>query len=177
MTEEVVPAFSEANIEKAIVDARGDVFLAAQLLGHVTTLKVHRAIRSSERLTAVYLAIEQVKQLPEFDRISTERLEQEISSRIVIYRSDALAALHDLATMPISGDNSAQNQVKLAAAARLAGSAGPRGEASELEETLRDLNEQYQVDAPRIKITRQTSIEIERSSEKVIEGEARPAAE
>jgi hypothetical protein len=40
------PAFNEANIERALIEAQGDLFVAAQLLGHVTVLKLDRAIRA-----------------------------------------------------------------------------------------------------------------------------------
>lgn len=172
MTDEVVPAFNEGNIEKALIDAQGDLFVASQLLGHVTVLKLDRSIRASERLQALFLTIKQVKALPEYDRASQERLEQEIARRMTFYRADGLEALHELATMPV-GENSAMAQVKLAAAARLSG-AMERGGSSELEETLRELNENYHREAPRIKITRQTSIEIG-SGERVIDGTAAPA--
>lgn len=168
----VVPAFTEANIERALIDAQGDLFVASQLLGHVTVLKVDRAIRASERLQAVFLTIKEVKALPEYDRTSQERLEQEIARRMTFYRADGLEALHELATMAV-GENSAMAQVKLAAAARLSGGM-EREASSDLEETLRELNESYHLNAPRIKITRQTTIEMS-PDERVIDGEASPA--
>lgn len=168
---DIAPAFNEANIEKALIDAQGDLFVAAQLLGHVTMLKVDRAVRASDRLQAVFLAIKDVKR--EYDRISQERLEQEIARRMTFYRADGLEALHQLATMSI-GENSAMAQVKLAAAARLSG-AMDRESSSELEETLRDLNDQYHRNAPRIKVTRQTIVEMSPPDERVIDGTASPA--
>lgn len=168
----VAPAFNEANIEKAILDAQGDLFVASQLLGHVTILKLDRAIRATERLQTVFLTIKEVKALPEYDRASQERIEQEVARRMTFYRADGLEALHDLATMSI-GDNSAMAQVKLAAAARLTGSMGQGETKSDLEQTLRDLNEQYHLNAPRIKLTRTTSIEIG-PNERVIESSASP---
>lgn len=170
MTDEVVPAFNEASIERALVEAQGDLFTASQLLGHVTVMKLNRAIRASERLQAVYLAIKDV--VNEYDRISQERLEQEIARRLTFYRADGLQALHDLATMPVT-DNSAMAQVKLAAAARLAGGT-ERESSNDLEETFRELNEQYHLHAPRIKVTRQTVIEMS-PGERTIDGESAPA--
>lgn len=168
----IVPSFNEASIEKALIDAQGDLFVASQMLGHVTVLKLDRAIRSSQRLQAVFLTIKEVKALPEYDRASQERLELEIARRMTFYRADGLEALHELATMPV-GENSAMAQVKLAAAARLSG-AMERETSSELEDTLRELNEQYHLHAPRIKITRQTSIEIG-PQERTIDATSTPA--
>lgn len=166
-----VPAFNAENIERALIDAQGDIFTAAQLLGHVTALKLDRAIRLDPRLQAVFLTIKEVKALPEYERVSQERLEIEVARRMTFYRADGLEALHELATMAI-GDNSAMAQVKLSAAARLAGGVGERESGSDLEETLRTLNEQYHQHAPRIKLTRTTSVEIS-PPENVIEGQAR----
>lgn len=155
MTLEIVPSFNEDSIEKALMDAQGDLFVAGQLL-HVTMLKVDRAVRASPRLQAVYLSIKDVKR--DYDRISQERLEQEVARRLTFYRADGLEALHELATMSI-GDNSAMAQVKLAAAARLSG-AMERESGGELEETLRQLNDAYHREAPHIKVTRQTIVEM-----------------
>jgi hypothetical protein len=169
---EVVPAFNEASIERALLEAQGDIFVASQLLGHVTVLKLHRSIRASERLQNVFLNIKEVKALPEFDRISQEQLEQEIARRMTLYRSDALDSLHDLATMPIT-ENSAMAQVKLSAAARLAGGVAEKESATDMEQTLRALNESFHANAPRIKLTRET-IEIA-ASPPAIEGSSTPA--
>jgi len=163
-----VPAFNEASIERALIDAGGDLFVASQLLGHVTMMKLDRAIRVSERLQAVFLTIQEVKALPAYDKMSQERLELEVQRRMAFYRADGLEAIHELATMPV-GDNSAMAQVKLAAAARLVGGAGEREGESDIQQVLRDLNDQYHQHATRLKITRQTSIEIG-PEERVIEG-------
>jgi hypothetical protein len=168
----VVPSFNAASIERAILSAQGDLFVAAQLLGHVTVLKLDRAIRADERLQQVYLTVKQVKALPEYDKASQEALEVEITRRLSIYRSDALDALHELATMPVDA-NSAQNQVKFAAAAKLAGGMGERESSTGIEQTLRELNESYHREAPRMKITR-TQVEII-PQERAIEGSATPA--
>lgn len=171
-TTDIAPSWNEANIEKALKDARGDLFIAASLMGHVTVTKFLNAVRSSENLRAVYLAIEQIKAHEDFDRISQEQLELEVARRMTVYRADGLEALHALATMPIV-KNSAMAQVKLAAASRLAGPAAERGQGAEIEATLRELNEAFHREAPRIKITR-TQIEVT-PGERVIEGNASPA--
>lgn len=168
---DVAPSFNEANIERALLDAQGDLFIAAQLLGHVTVLKLDRAIRASEALQAVFLTIKQVKALPEYDRISQEQLEVEVARRMTVYRADALDAIHALAVMPI-GENSAMAQVKLAAASRLAGSAAEKDQGSDIETTLRELNDSFHKTAQRIRVTR-TQIEFS-PSEKTIEGESSP---
>lgn len=172
MTDDAIaPQFNAANIEKALIDAQGDLFVAAQLLGHVTMAKLMRAVRADERLQQVFLNIKQVKSLPEFDRVTTEQLELEVARRMTVYRADGLDAIHELATMDI-GTNSAMAQVKLSAAARLAGSAAETNQGSDIEATLRELNETFHKVAPRIKITR-TQIEVS-PGEQAIEGESSP---
>lgn len=161
------PSFNDASIEKALMEASGDLHVASQLLGHVTMMKLDRAIRRSDRLQQVYLTIEQVKALPEYDRASQERLEAEVTRRMTFYKADGLEAIHELATMNI-GENSAMAQVKLAAAARLTGSMGDSGIDTDTESMLRELNKAYHEHAPRIKMTRTTTLELA-PQERVIE--------
>ncbi len=91
--------------------------------------------------------------------VSDAQIQQEIDRRVLLYRAAGLDALHELATMPID-ENSAQNQVKLAAAARLAGTSEATGANDGIEETLRELNQSYQQSAPRLRVIRErTTIE------------------
>ena len=91
-------------------------------------------------------------------------LEEAVSRRMIHYQSDALDALHALAMMPIS-ENSMQNQVKLAAASKLAVALlapNPTGGAdADLQVFLRDLDKQYRATAPRIKSIRERIIAFE----------------
>lgn len=161
------PQLTEESIERALLESRGDLCVASQLLGHVTVVKLDRTIRASDKLRQVYLSIEQVKS--EYDKISQAQLEAEVSRRLTHYRSDALDSLHELAMMPI-GDNSALAQVKFLAAQRLAaGTVTNQGE-SEIEATLRELNESYHSHAQRIKVTRERlTIEAESPAHPAIE--------
>jgi hypothetical protein len=163
------PAFNEDNIKHALLKAQGDLFIAADLMGHVTVTKLNRAIRASEHLQRVYLAIEQVKALPEYDAMSTEALEAEIARRLTFYRADALEAMHEMATM--KAYDAGEYQVKLAAAARLAGGMqADRTGTSELADTLRALNDKYHQEAPRIKAIRTTTTEIVVADEREVDG-------
>jgi hypothetical protein len=120
----------------------------------VTAIHLDRAIRVSETLQST---VQSIKALPK--GVSDAQIQQEIDRRILIYRAAGLDALHDLATMPID-ENSAQNQVKLAAAARLAGTSESTGGNDGIEETLRELNQSYQQSAPRLRVIRErTTIE------------------
>ena len=143
-------ALTEASIKNALVEARGDIFIASQLLS-VTAMRLHRALQCSPALQA---CLESVKEAG--PGISIEAIHKAAEARMAMYRVVGLDALHDLATMPIDV-NSAQNQVKLAAAARLAGSVeGPAG-GSDLAETLRELNKSYSENAPRLRVIRETT--------------------
>lgn len=139
---------TEASMKEALIEARGDVFIASQLLG-VTAIRLDRAIQVSASLQA---CLETVK--ASTPGVSLEAIHAGIERRVSMYRVAGLDALHDLATMPIDV-NSAQNQVKLAAAARLAGETASAGGGGELVETLRELNAQYQSEAPRLRVTRE----------------------
>lgn len=144
--------FTEENGKQALIEARGDIFVASQILG-ITALRLNRAIGVSALLKAT------VDAMPALAKgMSPEALNALIEERLLIYRVDGLDALHDLATMPLD-DNSAQNQVKLAAAARLAGTAESVGVGG-LEDVLRELNKSYQENAPRLRVIRErTTIE------------------
>lgn len=140
--------FTEDNAKAAILEARGDLFFASQMLG-VTAIRLQRAIQVSQILQA---CLETVKAVGK--GVSREEIEKLIEERVALYRASGLDALHDLATMPIS-KNSAQNQVKLAAAARLAGSQEHSASGDGMADTLRELNQSYQENAPRLRVTRE----------------------
>jgi len=157
---------TEDGIEAALVEARGDTFIASQLLGMgVTALRVDRAIRVSARLQAVVAGIQDVKGTEAYLEATARDFHRAIDRRMSLYRIAGLDALHELASMPLD-ENSAQNQVKLAAAARLAGPAAESGGDGELVETLRELNQQYHESAPRIRVMRQTLVEITPQTER-----------
>ena len=138
---------TEGSIKEALIEARGDIFIASQLL-RVTAIRLDRAIQVSAALQACYETVkEQGKGVP------VEVIHAAVERRLSLYRVAGLDALHDLASMPIDA-NSAQNQVKLAAAARLAGTVESAG-GSGIEETLRELNAQYQKEAPRLRVVRE----------------------
>ena len=110
---------TEERAAEILVQARGDLFVASQLLG-LTSVKLDRMIRSSEPLQRTWLALRQVKALDEYDKLSQEQIEREVNVRLTHYRSDALEALHELATMD-HGENAGLAQVRLLAASRLSG--------------------------------------------------------
>lgn len=138
---------TEASMKDALIEARGDIFIASQLL-QITAIRLDRAIQVSHLLQAC------IATLNALVGVSNEAIQSAIDRRSAMYRVAGLDALHDLATMPIDV-NSAQNQVKLAAAARLAGETASAGGGGELVETLRELNAQYQSEAPRLRVTRE----------------------
>ena len=141
--------FNEENGKAALIEARGDLFVAAQWLA-MPAMRLRRYIEASPVLTATLETLRQreTKALP------IEAIHKAIEDRLAMYRVAGLDALHDLATMPLD-KNSAQNQVKLAAAARLAGDQGSFGSGDGLADTLRELNQSYVENAPRLRVTRE----------------------
>jgi hypothetical protein len=144
----VATTFTEASAKEALIEAKGDLFIASQTL-RITAIRLSRAIQVSPTLRTV---VETYKEHGQ--SVSDERIRTAIEERLALYRVAGLDALHELATMPIDS-NSAQNQVKLAAAARLAGSTDAGLSGGALEETLRELNKSYQETAPRLRVTRE----------------------
>lgn len=153
-------------MEKALLDGRGDLFVSASLLG-ITVVVLDRVIRASPQLQDLYQTIEQVAVLEQYDRTTMARFAAEVSRRRTLYQSDALDALHDLATMPVSG-HPATLQAKFLAASRLAGPAEERTSAAvDLDQTLSALNDEYHKAAPRIREIRERVITFD-EPEKVI---------
>lgn len=157
-----IEPFTEEAAKDALINARGDIFTASQWLG-ITALRMDRAIQCSQVLQATVDTIRATSK-----GISTESLHEAVEKRIALYRVVGLDALHDLAAMPID-ENSAQNQVKLAAAARLAGGLEGGAGSNDLAETLRDLQKSYEENAPRLRIIRERmTVELEPRHEKEI---------
>lgn len=142
-------ALTEETAKSAIIEARGDIFVASQLL-RITAIRLDRAIAISPILQAVLDECRKKDSRPLTDDVLREAVER----RVALYRVAGLDALHELATMPLDA-NSAQNQVKLAAAARLAGTTEGSSGAGDLAETLRELNDLYQKEAPRLRVVRE----------------------
>ncbi len=159
MTDVATLPLTEERVAEVLMQARGDLFVASQML-NMTSVRLDRMIRSSEALQAVWLALRQVRASAEYDKLSTEQVEAEVSRRMSHYRADGLEALHELATMD-HGDNAGLAQVRLMAASRLSGPAGEFGQASDLQQTLAHLNAEYQRTAPRIREIRQTVVTLE----------------
>lgn len=163
---------TEDNAKAAIIESRGDIFIASQLLS-VSAVRLHRAIQVSEVLQATVAATRESAKKTK-GMLDAAQVEESIQSRLAIYRVVGLDALHDLATMPIDA-NSAQNQVKLAAAARLAGPTEGSVAGGDLAETLRSLNQEYQAQAPRLRVTRERlTVETLPAREERIVGQGSP---
>ncbi len=146
-------------MKDALIEARGDIFLASQMLG-ITALRLNRAIQVSPTLQATLDATTTSSK-----GLSKEALNEAIEHRLGLYRVAGLDALHDIASMPI-GENSAMVQVKFAAASRIAGSPEGGAGGGELGEALRSLNALYHEAAPRLRVVRERlSIELSPAGE------------
>jgi hypothetical protein len=158
-TADVVATLTESNIQTALIEARGDIFVASQMLA-ITAIRLDRAISVSSTLQATQSIFLDLKTDPKFDQRSSEQLSQAVRKRLSIYAIDGLDALHDIATMPIS-ENPAQNHEKFLSAARLAGGLEAGVGGSETSDILRELNAAYHASAPKIRIVRQTMTTVE----------------
>ena len=149
---------SEATITTALMQARGDLFIAASYLG-VTARELDGYLRASEDLQAFVAAIERVKKDPAYDRMSTDAFEDELDRLTRSYRVEALGIIHELAAMPF--DSAAMAEVKLKAAVQLRGSAAEAPKGGDQLAVLSELNALYQQAAPRIKSVRVAQIEFQ----------------
>src|SRR5487761_2782403 len=122
-----------------------------------------KAIRANAHLNAAQLAV-LAPPAEQRTRQVDAHFMQAVADRIILYRYDALAALRDLALMPIS-PNSMQNNVKFLAAARLLGKETEAPvTANTSSDLLAKLNEAYAQKSVRIKEVREriTTFEDER---------------
>jgi hypothetical protein len=150
---------TEEAIKESLIDARGDLFLAASTLD-CTAQELDRYIRASAELQQFAAAIEKVKVDPAYSRMSSEQFENELADLTRAYRVIGLEELHKLATME-HGDSAAMAKVKLQAAISLRGGNQAIAGDREIEHALAELNTLYHQNAPRIKEIRQTVIKLE----------------
>ncbi len=156
---------TEASIKDALIEARGDIFVASQLLG-ITSIRLHRCVQVSAELLATLDELSRVRG----EALAPDVLRKCIDERVTLYRVVGLDTLHELATMS-HGDNSALAQVRLAAAARLAGVNAEASVGTEGESVMRELNDAYQKTAKSIKYIRETMVIESGQGERVIEHE------
>lgn len=147
---------SEDTIRKALTDCKGDIFLSASMLG-CTGRELDWYIRRSDSLQHFASTIAKVKNNPEFERMSTEQFNSELATLSRTFKIEAIEVIHQLATMDY--DSAALAEVKLKAAIQLRGSVGEVSQ--EDSSILRELNEIYQAQAPRLKSIRAVQIEFE----------------
>jgi hypothetical protein len=150
---------SEQSIKAALVESKGDIFLAACAL-ECTPRELDSYIRRSAGLQGFITAVETVKVDPAYSRLSAEQFENHVGDLVRAFRVDGIQEVHKLATMEF-GDSAALAKVKLDAALALTGSTSHRGGSNEVENTLAELNALYHANAPRIKEIRKTVITFE----------------
>lgn len=156
---------TEDTAKRALIEARGDIFIASQML-NIPALRLNREIKVSPALQSV---IDAVRELGK--GVSEAALREAVDSRMAMYRVVGLDALHDLAAMPID-ENSAQNQVKFAAAARLTDGLAGGSTGGEMADTFKELADLYQQHAPRVRLVRErTTVEISAPAERVVNDE------
>jgi hypothetical protein len=156
---------SEQGIKEALVEAKGDIFLAACALD-CTARELDGYIRRSAVLQAFSLQIEQIKIDPAYSRMSVEQFENKLLDLGRAYRIDGLTEIHKLATMEF-GDSAALAKVKLDAAIALRGGVSNHAASSESENVLSELNALYHANAPRIKEIRQTVLVLQDDREAI----------
>jgi hypothetical protein len=160
MTRESLRAglITEDSLVAALMSARGDLFVAASILG-VTGRELDGYVRASEGLQAFCAAIGTVKTSTDYKRLSDEQFEDELERLTKGYRLEALDVIHEVATEPIKGMSAAEKEVKLKAAIALRGAPEAKAGVNDHSQVLAELNELYQQNAPRIKSVRAVQIE------------------
>lgn len=147
---------SEASIKAALTEARGDLFLASCALD-CTAQELDKYIRRSALLQGFAATVEQVKNDPNYDRMSAEQFEAQITTLARAYKLDGLNEIHKLAMVDATG-SAAMAKVKLDAAATLYGGGHSGARNGEAEATMAELNQLYLQNAPRIREIRTTVV-------------------
>ena len=158
MTREALRAgtVTTSAISEALLSARGDLFVAASILG-VTGRELDGYIRASEELQGFAAAICTVKASGDYKRLSDEQFADELERLTKGYRIEALDVIHEMATMTY--DSAAMAEVKLKAAIALRGAPEVKAGSQDNGAVLAELNAIYQQAAPRIKTVRAVQIE------------------
>ena len=143
-------------ISQALLSARGDLFVAASIMG-VTGRELDSYIRASDELQAFAAAIGSVKASADYKRLSDEQFADELERLNKGYRIEALDVIHEMATMTY--DSAAMAEVKLKAAIALRGAPEAKVGTQDNGAVLAELNAIYQEAAPRIRTVRAVQIE------------------
>jgi hypothetical protein len=144
------------TISEALLSSRGDLFVAASILG-VTGRELDSYIRASDELQNFAAAIGSVKASGDYKRFSDEQFADELERLTKGYRLEALDVIHELATMTY--DSAAMAEVKLKAAVALRGAPEAKVGTQDNGAVLAELNAIYQESAPRIRTVRAIQIE------------------
>lgn len=147
---------SEDSITEALLQARGDLFVAASILG-VTGRELDSYIRASEPVQAFAAAIDTVKRDVEYEKLSASQFAEELDRLTRGYKLEALDIIHEIALLP--ANTAAMAEVKLKAAVELRGSQTTQVTGGNQAGILQELNLEYQQSAQRIKSVRAVQIE------------------
>jgi len=157
----------------ALRETRGNVALAARAL-NIEVSKLDHEISMSKKLRDYFIKLHQKKahaDVKTYRNRSLEEILEDIERRRIVYRSESLDAIREIATMPLT-DNSAMMQVKLLAAVRLYNETGDKGAQSTIGDTLQALNNEFHATAKRITSIRETTREVSFEEQpRVIEAE------
>ncbi len=155
---------TEIKIQECLTKSRGDIFVAACLM-RVTARELNNYIKACPDLQSFALAVGKVKSDPDYDKMSREQFETLTAELAMQYRLEGLQEIHKIATMPMPDESAAMMDVKLKAAVQLRGAPGAaQAQGNDNENLLRELNEAYINNAPRIREIRAVSVTFQDSA-------------
>lgn len=136
--------------------------MSAMKLG-VTAAQLDGYIRTSEPMQQFASAISVIKKDMDYDKLSADQFTQRAENLSRAYRLEAIEIIHDIATIPMSGEEftAAMAEVKLKAAIQLRGDANLQPVNNGQAALFAELNTIYQNTAPRIKSFRLAQVEFQ----------------
>lgn len=153
----------EVNEDEVITrmqQARGDIFLAASMMG-VSPTEITAYIKASESLQAAVLAISTVKEDPNWRRMSHQQFADRLSELSHQLRIQGLETIKEIAELEGWKDDAGLAKVKLKAAEILYGVEFHVEDHGRPDTVLRELDEAFRAHAPVIGRIRETVREIE----------------
>ena len=151
---------NEAEIRARLGEARGDIFLAASMMG-ISPTELNAYIRASESLQAAALAIDGVKEDPNWRRMSHHQFADRLAQLSMEYRVHGLEVIKEISDVTGWEEDARMARVKLKAAELLRGVEFHVDHNGGSDSVLRELDEAYRAHAPVVSRIRETVREIE----------------
>lgn len=147
-------------VGKALRDSRGDIVLASRQM-NMSVAKFAEAIKMSRQFRKLARELKRHQENAHGQHVlrgTIEQIEEDVRRKAILYKHEAMDVLLEIASQPLT-ENGYNNQIKLHAAMKLVDLPGVKIEthlSDHLAETLKILNDDFNRNAPRLRVIRET---------------------